>query len=1075
MPVRLVFRAAIFGLALASLCGQAQAARPDEPVPSPSPKGAATPASLKTSPSPSPSPSATARPAYANMEWREIGPALPGGRVASVAGSSDNPKLYVLGSAGGGVWKSTDGAETWQPVFEKEKVSAIGAVAIDPKNDDVIWAGTGESNPRNDVSWGNGVYKSTDGGKTWKHLGLVATKTISRILIDPRDSNHVIVGALGDNFAPNENRGVYVTEDGGTTWTKSLYVSDVSGASDLAMDVTHPNVVYAGMWHFQRKPWTFTSGGEDDGLYRSADGGRTWNRLSGHGLPEGITGRIGLAVAPSDGNRVYALIEASKGILWRSDNAGADWQLVSSDSLVDQRPFYFSHVSVDPKNPDRVYAVSEALSVSTDAGKKFSEIARQVHVDYHAIWIAPNDPNRIIIGADGGIARTVDGGSNWFYGRNLPVGEVYHVGLGNENPYTICGGWQDNSGWCGPSNSLDSSGILNRHWTQSTGGDGEWSVVDPIDPNWLWQDSENGSVSVYNKATKDAISAQPYLQSSLEAYDLSKSKYRFNWDSPIAFAPWNGHIAWFGGNVIFQTTDRGLNWKRISPDLTRNEKSHQQPSGGPITHDVSGAEYSDTILDIEGSTRNAGEIWVGTDDGLVQLTRDGGKHWKNVTPPGVREFGRVETAAPSAVVSGTAYVNIERHYSGDNKPYVFVTHNYGQTWTSISNGLPADQPVRAVRPDLHNANVVYAGTEMGMWISVDGGASWADFKNNLPTVAVYDIRYQPQFNDLAIATHGRALYIMDDMRPVQQLAGGIPIASVIAPRTAYQYTLHSDDEGTYTDYVGQNPPYGAMVYFYQKSPAKTPPVIRILDASGHAIRTIEGERKSPTGGRSTPYVTNKAGLNRYVWDFQTDGPVKWTGAAKPRYQGANEGPAVPPGRYSVRTSIGGRSFTKSFTVAADPRSTFTQAQYQAAYVFDKKYFHEFSVVDTMLNTLDSVKRQLDAAAASPKAKADANLGAHIASVDEARKTLFDTLTADYQNDEDSIQRPGKLREDLQGLSYNGAPITPPMYEIAHRINADYTNAIARFNAFVKTTVPGLDPALKAAGLTAITGATPVSP
>jgi len=1008
------------------------------------------------------------------MQWREIGPALPGGRVAAVAGSTSDPNLYYLGSAGGGVWKSTDGGETWSAVFEKQSVAAIGAVAIDPANNNVVWVGTGESNPRNDVSYGDGVYKSTDGGKKWTNVGLKGTRHISRILIDPHNPNHVIVGALGDVFGPNENRGVYVTNDGGQTWTKTLYVSDQAGASDLAMDVTHPNVIYAGIWHFLRQPWTFTSGGPDDGLYKSTDGGQTWTRLTGHGVPAGITGRIGLAVAPSNGNRVYALIESADGILWRSDDAGANWTMVSNDTLVDQRPFYFTHIAVDPKNPDRVYGVSEAISVSTDGGKKFTEIARQVHVDYHAIWIAPNDSKRIIVGEDGGIARTVDG-QTWFFDRNIPIGEVYHIAASNENPYWVCGGWQDNNAWCGPSNSLDPSGLLNKYWIAPTGGDGEWAVPDPADPNWLWVDSQNGALVVYNKATKDAIFAQPYLQNAIESYDLSKSKYRFNWDSPIAFAPWNPHIAWLGGNVIFQTTDRGRHWKIISPDLSANDKSHQQPSGGPITHDVSGAEYSDDALDIEGSTLRRGEIWVGMDDGVVQMTRDGGKHWRNVTPPGVPPYGRVETVAPSAISPGTAYVNIDRHKSGDFKPYLFVTRDFGTTWTSIVNNLPADQYVRAIRQDLHNPNILYAGTEAGMWISLDGGRSWQDFRNNMPTVSVRDIRFQPQFDDLLIATHGRALYIMDDMRPIQNLQQGIAQGSfVLPPRTAYQYTLHSDDEGTYTDYTGTNPPFGAVIYFYQRNPGKSAPAIRIIDAAGHVIRTVQGSHRT-FGGKQMPWVTNKAGINQFVWDYQIDGPVKWFGAARDRYQGPDEGAFAPPGRYSVQMTVGGRTYTQPFLVKPDPRSRFRQAEYERSYTFAKKYFREFSVVDTMLNALDSVKKQLNAASADPKAKGNTALQQQIGSAQAARDALFHALTADYHNDEDSIQRPGALREDLQGIGYFGQGfVTPALLDFGRRMDGALNAAVNHYNTFVRSTLPPISNALQAAGLKALTGASPVS-
>jgi hypothetical protein len=601
---------------------------------------------------------------------------------------------------------------------------------------------------------------------------------------------------------------------------------------------------------------------------------------------------------------------------------------------------------------------------------------------------------------------------------------------------------------------------------QTAGGDGEWALPDPIDPNWQWADSENGVVTVYNKETKDTILVMPYIERSLGNYNVSLAKYRFNWDSPIAFAPWNGHIAWVGANAIFQSTDRGIHWKVISPDLTLNLKSHQQPSGGPLVHDVSGAEYSDTIIYIEGSVRRKGEIWVGTDDGLVQLTLDGGKHWKNVTPPGVPPYGRVETVAPSVINDGTAYVNIDRHRSGDFKPYVFVTHDFGKHWASIVNNLPQDQYIRSIRQDLRNPRLVYAGTEAGMWISFDGGGTWHDFRNNLPTVSVRDIRIQPEWDDLIIATHGRALYIMDDLRSVQHLSGATTAAAqspfLIAPRTAYQYNLHSDDEGTYTDYTGQNPPYGATVFFYQREPMKGAPEIQILDAHRHVIRTVKGTHK--VAGKQQPWVSNKAGINAYTWDFQIDGPVKWYGAAKVAYQGPNEGPGAPPGRYFVRMTLAGRTYTEPFTVKADPRTKLSQTDFERVYAFQKKYFHEFSVVNTMLNALDSVKKDLQAAQNDVKTKSNAVLQRQIDGTLASRQTLFSELTADYHNDEDSIQRPGALREDIQSAQYlvQGV-LTPAALDYGRRVDLGYHAAVQHYNAFVRT-LSALQNALRTAGL-----------
>jgi photosystem II stability/assembly factor-like uncharacterized protein len=1027
-------------------------------------------ASASPAPTASPTPVPTAHPVYESMSWREIGPALPGGRVANVAGSAKDPNLYYAASAGGGVWKSTDGGETWNAVFSDQPVASIGDVAIDQQNNDVVWVATGEGNPRNDVIPGGGVYKSTDGGKSWNLMGLEHVRSVTRLAIDPHDSNHVLVAGLGDVFAASPDRGVYETRDGGKTWTKTLSVDDRTGASDLVIDPNHPNVVYAGMWHFERKPWTTQSGSGNGGLFKSTDGGATWTRLTGNGLPDGDTGRIGLAIAPSNSDRVYAFIESSKGILWRSDNGGATWSMISNDTLADQRPFYFSHLSVDPSNPDHLYALSASLATSRDGGKTWRPVFNGPHGDFHGIWIAPNDPHRIIVAEDGGVARSLDGGASWFFDRNLPVGEVYHVGVGLAgNPYWVCGGWQDNNAWCGPAFSTDPSGILNKHWINTTGGDGEWAIPDPLDPNIVWSDSQGGAVVVLDKRTNDAYLAQPYLATAGEQFDLRTARYRFNWDSPIAFAPWDGHVAWLGGNVVFQTSDRGRHWTVISPDLTRNEKEHQAPSGGPITHDVSSAENYDTILDIEGSTLHTGEIWVGTDDGQIQVTLDGGKHWRNVSPSGVPDHGAVETVAPSTTSDGTAYASVDGHLVGDYTPYVLVTHDYGKTWTNIATTMPKGAwYARSVRPDLHNAGIVYAGTETGLYITCDSGATWHDFNKDLPTVAVRDIRFQPQWDDLAIATHGRALFILDDLRPLQYSGCAKPdLPFVVGPRVSYQYNLHGDDEGIYTDYAGNNPPYGATFAYYQLKPGDQPPALQILDAQGRVIRTISGFSEPspfapppPPDAKPKSKIPNGAGLQRFTWDYAVDGPVKWNGAGK-FFKGPEEGASVPPGTYGYRMIVGGKTFTGTFTVKPDPHTAFTQAELVASYDYSVRANAKFSALDVGLNGLDDVKGSLESAKKAAAAKNDT---ATVAAVDAsltARQSLQDQLTANFQNFEDFIQRPGKLREDLSAESQTGL-VTPAALDLEKRVNGEWTAGVQAFNAYLAT-LPALNATLKAGG------------
>jgi photosystem II stability/assembly factor-like uncharacterized protein len=1033
---------------------------------------------VSAAPKAKPSPTPTPNPVYGRLKWREVGPAVAGGRVAAVAGTASNPFLYYVGAAGGGVWKTTDGGASWNPVFDKQDTLAIGAVAIDPTNENVVWVGTGEANPRNDVTYGDGLYKSTDGGKTWHKVGLERTRYISRIAIDPQNPNVVVVAAFGDFFADSNAGGIYRTSDGGKTWTQTLYVGPQTGGSDLAMDPKNPNVVFAGLWQFRRVPWTFTSGGPDDGLYRSTDGGKTWTNLRGHGLPGGLEGRIGLAIAPSDPRRVYALIQSKSGILWRSDDGGDSWRLMSSDTLIDQRPFYFSHIAVDPSDPNHVWAVSEMLSQSKNGGRTFSKVAEEsVHVDYHAIWIAPNNGKRIIVGEDGGYAITLDGGDTWSFSRNLTIGEVYHVGFDDRNPYHVCAPLQDNNAYCGPASSLDANGIQNWMWDRVQGGDGMWAVPDPSDWQRVWTDLQTGNIGLWDERTQHTRFLKPWLGTSASDFELNEQPYRFNWDSPIGIAPWDPHTVWLGGNVVWQTQDDGIHWTVISPDLTRNIKSHQLSAGGPISLDVSSAEFSDTLLDIEGSPIAKDEIWVGTDDGLVQLTRDGGAHWSNVTPAGAPEFARVETVAPSPLEDGTAYAAFDDHRDGNYKPYLYVTTDFGKSWRKIVNGLPANDYVRTVRPDIRNRNVVFAGTEHGMWISYDAGNTWNDFRLNLPPVSVRDIRIQPTWDDLLIATHGRDLYVLDDLSEVQNLRPAQAAGDQLFPiRTAYEYRFHSNLEEMYTDYAAQNAPSGAIINFYQAKPQKVSPKIEVLDASGTVIRTISGTHK--VNGREVPYVPNDPSLNRALWDFHENGPVLWMGAPNEDAQGPKTGALMPPGTYTIRMTLGGKQFSQPVVVKPDPRSSYTQADYQAMYEFQHHHYVEYSKVDQALNALDAARKGLDAArAALAKRGGMAATIARVNSVAAARDALFYRFTANFKNDEDSIERPGALREDLEGfLGFFGGsdPPTPAIQSISDRVDADYRNVMGSYNDFAHR-VESLNRSLRSAGAPAIAVPPAISP
>jgi photosystem II stability/assembly factor-like uncharacterized protein len=1014
---------------------QSSSASPNMPAPAPTASAAASPipsAKPKASPTPS-SP-------FADLKWRSMGPAASGGRVAAVAGSATDPNLYYIGAAGGGVWKSDNGGATWDPVFDDQDVQSIGAVTIAPSDDKTVWVGSGEANPRNDVMLGTGIFKSTDAGGSWKKMGLKDLQSISRIVVDPTNVNHVIVGGLGDLFKDSQAGGVYVTTDGGKTWTHSLYVGPSSGASDLAMDAKNPNVVYAGIWEFRRQPWIASSGGPDDGLYKSTDGGASWTKLMGHGLPSGLEGRIGLAIAPSDSTRVYALIQSKEGFLYRSDDSGATWTMVNNDTVIDQRPFYFSHIAVDPTNKDHIYSVSEQMSQSKDGGKTFKTMADSVHVDYHAIWVAPNDGKRIIVGEDGGAPISTDGGMNWVFSANYPIGEIYHVAADNANPYTVCGGFQDNSAWCWPSNSRDSDGITNAYATPVVGGDGQWVVPDPANSDYIWADSQDGFVSVWMNKARLSQGVPPDL-TCLNGFEIDKCQYRFNWDSPIAFAPWDSHTVWYGGNVVFQSRDEGHHWVPISPDLTLNIKSHQQASGGPINLDVSGAEGSDNILDIEGGSFGRGEIWVGTDDGLIQLTRDGGKHWSNVTPPALPPYGRVEAISPSTLTDGTAFASFDRHYSGDYAPYVFKTTNFGKTWTSLAAGLPSDQPVRTVRQDAVNPGILYAGLERSIWISFDGGHKWQSLQLNLPHTAVFDLRFQTHFDDMIIATHGRSAWVMDDIRPLQELDKAKSAGHyVFQPPTAYQYNTTERAEGNYTNYGADNPPAGAIIDFFQTKAGSKPPAIDILDARGRLVRRYAGKHAVGTSGKTVAWVTNTAGVNRFIWDFSETPITPWYGAANKRARLPNFGGTIIPGNYSARVTFSdGQSLSKAIVVKPDPDVPWTQADYEAGYQFGETALAMYDNMNKGFNAIDAQMRRLK------------KLGTSQAiSLADAGLALENSLTANYKNDEDGIMFPPKVREDVQGLVFvaGSGPVLPPQYRALAAVKPEYEQAMSRIHSWL---------------------------
>ncbi|MFY9719836.1 MAG: hypothetical protein WAK16_09335, partial [Candidatus Cybelea sp.] len=888
---------------------------------------------------------------FGHLRLREIGPAISGGRSPAVAGFDGDSALYYAGGAGGGVFKSTDAGASWIPVFDRQPVAPIGAIAIAPQNERDVWVGTGESNPRNDAESGNGVYHTSDGAKSWRYLGLERSAHISAITIDPRNAQFVAVGVLGRVSADDSNRGVYITRDAGAHWTRALYAGPASGVSSLVRVPDHPSTLFAGVWQIRRMPWRLDSGGPNGGVYRSDDNGVTWHKVAGNGLPQGLTGRIGLAAGIR--GRIYAVIQSREGDLWRSDDGGKTWKLMPHSPYVGARPFYFSSVFVDPANPDRLINVALILTMSTDGGRSFHPIATGAGWDYHAVWWS-RDGRRIINGDDEGVILSSDGGAHFWQPYDLPFAQPYHVGLGASAPnYQVCIGLQDDNSWCGPAAPPNGIGVMNRDWNQVGPGDGMWALQDPVDPNYIWSTSTNsdtGQVYLWNATTQQVADVSPDAETNglLSAGAL---KYRFNWDTPIAFT--DDGKALVGGNVVFESADRGQTWKAISPDLTRNDPSKQLASGGPISHDQSGAEYYDTILYLATTKLDAALIWVGTDDGIVQVTRDASTgsaqavHWQNVSPPAdlVPPWGRVTGIEPGRFAAGTAFVAVERHLSGDDRPYLLRTDDYGASWHSISGNLPSDQFVRTVRQDPRNANVLYAGTNRGLWISLDGGGHWQSLRLNMPATAIYDLEIQTAQNDLVVGAHGRGVWILDDLTPLQQWAStGASSVTLFPPRDAYRtwqwppVNTFADPKIPPNEFLGENPQYGGLLtYYLPKAPRQA--TIEILDSNGRLVRRLQGDD-----------VPKDAGINRTSWDLGEDGPVKWNGTFKEN-QGPDEGAEVLPGSYAVRLVTDGVRTQQTLVVRLDPRDP-SVARAQSRYDFLAPLYSELSSVDTMLNKID---------------------------------------------------------------------------------------------------------------------------
>ncbi|MGE5245065.1 MAG: VPS10 domain-containing protein [Betaproteobacteria bacterium] len=863
---------------------------------------------------------------YAGLRWREIGP-FRGGRVEAVTGVPGQIDTYYLGAVVGGVWKTTDGGHAWTPLFQHEAVSSIGAIAVAPSDPNIVYVGTGESAPREDISFGNGVYKSTDAGKTWTHLGLPDSRHIAKVLVDPSNPDVVLVAALGHVYGPNAERGVFRSTDGGATWQKVLYKDDQTGAIDLASSADAPRTVYAALWQLRRTPWNLSSGGPGSGIYKSTDGGATWTGLTGGGLPGSVLGKIGLAVVPgTNGQHVYALIEADHGGLYRSDDGGATWRLVNAEHVLWSRAWYFTKVWVHPSDPDTLFIAGNSFWKSTDAGATFKRVTLPGG-DNHDLWINPRAPERMIEANDQGVVLTVNAGQTWDKRNNLPIGQFYHVSTDREFPYNIYGAQQDmgaltiaSRGW---------GGITDRDWFNIGGDDGECGYVwpDPLNSRYVIAGGYGGALTVFDKRSHQLRDIAPWSNAN-GGYPASELKYRFTWTSPVAFSPTSPHVLYMGSQYLMESRNGGTSWKVISPDLTRNDKSKQGLSGGPITKDNASVEYYDVIFAIAPSPLQPGRIWVGTDDGLVQLTTDDGAGWKKVTPPDLPEWEKVSIIEASHFDPQTAYVAVDGHKMDDFAPHIYRTRDGGRTWTTIVNGISAPAFVYAVREDPKRRGLLYAGTETGIYVSFDAGDHWQSLQLNLPTTSVRDIAVHD--DDLIVATHGRSFWVLDGIGALRQADAALAAAPahLFTPRTA----LRIHEAGSYSipaGSAGANPPNGAIIDYYIG--ARTGRVaIEIHDAQGRLAFSLSSERPQATEAPELPFdqasggehLSTDPGMHRLVWDLRYPLPPLIPGTAYD--ERSPRGVLAVPGTYKITLTADDHTQTTTLTVRNDPRSLATQ-------------------------------------------------------------------------------------------------------------------------------------------------------
>jgi len=998
---------------------------------------------------------------YQGMKWRQIGP-FRGGRSIAVAGSVQRPKEYYFGATGGGVWKTEDGGISWNPVSDGFfGTASVGALAIAPSNPDIVIAGTGEKDIRGDISHGDGLYRSDDAGKTWRKIGLEDTQTISRIVIHPTDPNTMWVAALGHVYGPHPARGVYKTIDGGKSWDKVLAGTNQAGAVDVELDPKDPNVLIAAIWEAWRTPYALNSGGPASGIFKSTDGGKTWTNISKNkGLPSGTLGKVGLAISPVDTRRYWAQVEATEGGLFRSDDAGQTWEKVNEDRNWRQRAWYYTHVIADPKDKETVYVLNVGFGKSTNGGKAFSSL-NPPHGDNHDLWIAPDDPNRMIESNDGGANVSTDGGRTWT-DLDFPTGEIYHVTTDNAFPYRILGAQQDNS-TIRIASRTQGSGIAATDWTGTAGGESGYIAVKPDDPDVVFGGSYGGDLSMTNHRTGESRAVDPWPDNPMGhgAIDLA---HRFQWTYPIVFSPHGSNTLYTCSQYVLMSTNLGQTWKKISPDLTRNDPKTLASSGGPITKDNTSVEYYGTVFTLAESPKRKGVLWAGSDDGLIHVSQDGGKSWQNVTPVDMPKWGLVSMIEASPFEAGTAYAAVDNHENDDYAPYAYRTTDYGKTWTKIVRGIPKSTFFRVIREDHRQKGLLYGGTESGVFVSFDDGGSWQPLQMNLPLTPVHDLAWKD--DDLIAATHGRAFWVLDDLTPLQQMATSQKKETrFFDPKDAYNVRWGGGGFGrrrpggasASSDTVGQNPMSGLVLNYYLAEDVKDLK-FEVQDPWGKVIQTVTSAPKEKGFQRTSTFF-------QYPSFRGFPGMILWSGFASPIQ--------APPGEYTVTMTAGTYKKSAKFRWLKDPRWSATDKDLVDKFQLQQKIAARTTEANDAVVQARFIRTGLEKALEEAAKKGD--LGNLTALSDKLKSGLAKVEEAIYQtknrSGQDPLNFPIRLNDKLAGVYSNVSNSnfrpTDQAYEVFDLLSKALGVELADLKKLIEVDLSAINAELKKRGVTEI--------